>query len=298
MFIHPYQEVFVNFPSEIIHSNKVLFIYLPEEKIPLSKNYPVIYLLQTDRSMNEAAKAFNAKSKNKAIIVGLNFSDQEISDTDKLASFFKRELIPYINANYPTLNEPAQRVVVSRGPVAAKLALAVISSPEVAFKAILVSPENIGLDALPLSKESRIFARGGRQGLADLQQMLTASGLQYGKNFAYQIGFYASVFDNLDTDYLFAAPQEVTVKKLSGKVKPSTLSLSEPGKAVFSARAVLNNGQQFDFIPNNFKISPMYLDWDAAAGTLAVIRGAEAGKVKLTATAADAELQTFIRLKK
>lgn len=297
MFIHEGRETFVNFPSQIIKNTKTLNVFLPEPAIPMKGSYPVVYLLQADSLQAEGAKAFNQKAKQKVIFVGLNFTAGELRDRETLLKFFTQELIPYVNANYPTLNRPSQRVVAARGE-GALLALEMLAKPEFISNAVLISPQGTAEFGGFLPASTRVYARGSRAELAGLQQQLDEAGLAYGKNYAYREGFYASVFDNLDLTYLFAAPAEAMVKKLSGKLSASSLVLGGDEAVTFTGSATLANGQKMDFEPVSFKISPMYLDWNAASGTLRALNGAEPGPVQLRVSVDNAAYTGRITLKK
>lgn len=297
LFIQPGRETFINFPSEIIGSAKTLNIFLPEEAAVSEKSYPVVYLLAAGSSASKAARAFNARSEQKVIFVGLNFTADELQDADKIRRFFSRELIPYITVNYRTVDRPSSRVIVGRGE-SAGLALSMLAMPEFISNAMLVSPSGLpsGLGFLPPA--SRVYARGARSELAALQQVLASAGLVYGKNYAYRFGFVASVFDNIDLKYLLAPQSDVVVNKLKGSLSGSSLVLGENGIISFTGSAVLKNGQKLDFAPVSFQISPMYLDWAPALGTLRALNGAEPGVVRISVSVDKAKYSGEIKLKK
>ena len=107
LLIHPGRETFLNFPSASVGNDKTVTVFLPEPAVPLRGRYPVIYLLGAGPDDAQAAQEKLDGSARKAILVGVNFTDAELADTDKIATFFSRELVPYIDTNYPTVDEPA-----------------------------------------------------------------------------------------------------------------------------------------------------------------------------------------------
>ena len=101
----------------------------------------------------------------------------------------------------------------------------------------------------------------------------------------------------LDLDYLFAQVRAVRIRKLTGALFPKAISLQEGG-SYLSLKAVLNNGAVFDYIPLSVRMSPPYLAWNAVAGVLSPVSGAEAGQVNLSVSVDNVKFATKIQLKK
>ena len=51
----------------------------------------------------------------KALVVGINLTPEEMADAARVVRFFKRELIPYVDTNYPTLADASHRAVAAQG---------------------------------------------------------------------------------------------------------------------------------------------------------------------------------------
>ena len=113
MLINPGRETFLNFPSAIMGNDKTVTVFLPEPAIPLHKRYPVVYLLGAIPKEAPLVQQCLDRSNQKAILVGINFTEQDLADTDKIAAFISRELVPYIDVNYMTKDEPAWRGVAA-----------------------------------------------------------------------------------------------------------------------------------------------------------------------------------------
>lgn len=298
MLINPGRETFLNFPSASVGNEKTVTVFLPEPAVPLRGKYPVIYLLGVGPQAAQAAQERLDSSVRKAILVGVNFDEKELADTDKIATFFSRELVPYIDTNYPTVDEPSARGVAAVGAVGAKALAALLSKKNVFTRAVVL---NGGTDPVSLAGADpslRILLAGERPQAAVWQQTLEDMGMSYGPDFVSVLGSTQDLFDVLDLDYLLAPEGELAVKKLYSEVVPNKISLKTDEKAVLSVTARLENGREYDYIPLSLRMSPPYLNWNASAGELELISGAVAGKVKISGFVDKKKFQTKIKLKK
>lgn len=111
-------------PSKIMGQNRKLWIHIPNSnggnKIKDRGNYPVIYLLDGDENFNTVVSITEHMTESglcpPMIVVGIlhanrlteltTGTDKElpevVGDGEKFMSFVEKELIPYINATYPT----------------------------------------------------------------------------------------------------------------------------------------------------------------------------------------------------
>ena len=120
----------------------------------------------------------------------------------------------------------------------------------------------------------------------------------FGPDFITVLGTDMNLWDALDLNYLFAPADTLSVKKLKGAVVPAKISIQNDEKSRLNVKALLANGNEYDFIPLQLRLSPPYLNWNAAEGELSLISGAEKGTVKIRAFVDNKKFQTKIRLKK
>ena len=297
MIIHPGRETFVNFPSAIF-SEKAVTVFLPEPAVPLRQKYPVIYLLGVGPTDAQAAQQRMDSSAHKALLVGINFDEQELLDTERVSAFISRELVPYIDANYPTIDEPSARGVAAFGAAGGKALAALLAKKNLFTRAALLNGGTAPVSLAGADAALRILLAGEREQVIVWQQTVEEMNLAYGPDFITQIGSYDNILEALDMDYLWADAKELTVKKIKGQAEPKSLSLTADEKATLALTAWLANGRSYDYVPLSLRLSPPYLSWNAASGQLEPISGAAAGKVKISVSVDKARFQTKIRLKK
>lgn len=297
MIISPGRETFIHFPSAVLGNKHTLTVFLPEKAIPLSKRYPVVYLLGA--SPNQAAEAQLFLEKHKALVVGIDLQEADYQNQAKIVEFVSRELIPYIDTNYLTFTDASQRFLAAQGKSAALAAIALFAKPNL-FGGLALASSGDALEQLTLPAHSaRVFVTGRQPELALAQQTLQHLGLKYGKDFALAYASSADgLFDGLDFAYLTAPADEVSLKRLLPQQSGRTLVLGNDGSVALSVNARLNNGRTYVYIPVSLRMSPPYLNWDASRGELTALPGAEPGTVKISGGVDKIGFQTKIKLKK
>lgn len=297
MLVNPGRETFVNFPSNALGWIKTMTVFLPEESVPLKGTYPAVYVLGAGPKDAREVQAFLDASAQKAIIVGVDLSDKELKDVSKAVDFFAKELVPYIDTNYPTYAYPESRVIAGTGADYAAVAASLLSKPGLFNNGALLAP---GTEAVKggLPTKLRLFLRGSTEELAAWQKYLDGKGFEYGRNFVYRLGDSRALADNLPLAYFFGAAKDTAVRKAEASVSAKTLALDDEAGVSFTVKTVLQNGLEFDCLPESLRLSPPYLSWDASKGRLFAVSGAEAGTVKIRGFADRAAFTAKIKLKK
>lgn len=298
LVIKPFRETFLNFPSDTLEKDAlVVTVFLPEEKVPLRKDYPVLYVLGLGPKQAEEIKKIQDNSAQKILLVGIELGDNAQAGVQEISTFISRELVPYMDANYLTIEGANHRGLAVCGAEYAQLAAELLQKKELFSRYLFLNLplKNISLnqDNMPL----RILLAGDRESLTVWQETLEDKGLLYGNNFVTKITKEDSLSSVLDIDYLFSEEVSVQVKKLSGSVYPQAVSI-KTGKAYLSVYALLANGSLYDYIPLSLRMSPPYLSWSASSGELAPISGAERGKVKIRVFVDKIDFGAKISLKK
>lgn len=297
MIIKPGRETFAHFPSSVIGNRHTLTVFLPEPFIPLKGTYPLAVLLGATPKQAAEAEAF--MKQNKMIVAAVDFQDEDYADEQTIIRFITRELLPYLETNYPVLSGTENRVIAARGEAGAKMALALLNVPETFGGVALSSPENVW-GKIPLPKKSfRAFVTGTQDELAPAQQALEAAGLSYGSDFALAYAQPQSAwFGALEAGYFFAPQNEVTLRRFSVQTSNKELPLGSGEESFVRILAHLKNGLTYDYVPPALRISPVYLYWNPQRGTLRVLSGAEAGTVKIRSVVDKPSFSFKIKLKK
>ena len=298
MLINPGRETFLNFPSATVGNEKTVTVFLPESSVPLRQRYPVVYMLGVGPKSAPQAQAHLETMRQKAILVGVNFDEKELADTEKIVRFFSRELVPYIDTNYFTLDEAAGRGVAAAGIEGAKAAAALLAKKNLFTRAVVLNGGTEPVSLAGADPSLRVLLAGERAQAIVWQQTLTDMNKVFGPDFITVLGTDMNLWDALDLNYLFAPADTLSVKKLKGAVFPAKISIQNDEKSRLNVKALLANGNEYDFIPLQLRLSPPYLNWNAAEGELSLISGAEKGTVKIRAFVDNKKFQTKIRLKK
>ena len=295
LLINPGRETFVHFPSTTLGSAYVVTFFLPENAVPLHENYPVIVMLGLTPKHAEHIKNF--QQKNKALVVGINFEEQDYEQhADKIVAFLSRELLPYVDTNYLTKTGPENRLLAASGEGAARVALRVVQNPHLYGGLFLASPgEAWTVNLLP---PVRTLVAGNQRELALAQRFFEQSGKEYGPDFALRYLPQQEDWFAFNAAYLWAARQEVQLIKLDAAVAPSHLMLDNSQTAWLRVWAQLANGGLFHYIALQPRFSPPYLQWDPFTGALKALPGATAGRVVIRNGAGKLNFSVKIKLKK
>ena len=296
LLINPGRETFVHFPSTILGNTYTVTFFLPEPRVPLKKNYPVIVLLGV--SNKQAPEVATLQKQMPAIVVGINFSEEDYTrHGEKIVQFLSRELLPYLDTNYWTIPGPENHWLAAQGEAAAGVALRALQTPNLYGALFLASPgkawANSSLPAV------RTFVTGSEADLALAQQALEAAGKVYGVDFALRYTKDTLPwFVQLDANYLAARAEEVTLKRVESVLANNVVRLSGDNKTRLRSWAVLANNSFFDYVPVGLRMSPPYLSWEPSTGELQVLPGAVPGKVIIRALADKPAFTLKLKIKK
>ncbi|WP_458401643.1 hypothetical protein [Candidatus Avelusimicrobium sp.] len=299
LLINPFRETFVNFPTSTLQSEGLaVTIFLPEPALPLRQKYPVVYVLGVGPKDAEAARALLENSAQKAILVGVNLTEENMQDVEKVADFISRELVLYIDANYPTLAEASQRGIAAQGAGGGKVLAALLAKKNLFTKGVLLNGGHWPVSLAVADENMRLLLAGNRNNASVWAQTLQDSQKDFGPDFAVKLTEEKSLLAVIDLGYLWADAARLMPKKFTARVTPDHLSLSAKQPAYLAVSATLANGQVFDFMALDIRLSPHYLNYDAESGALTAIPGAQPGKVKISQNVGKKKFSTKIRLKK
>lgn len=293
--INPWRETFVNFPSASVGNTHRVTVFLPEEQVPLQQAYPVVYLLNAGPQEKDRAREWLKSSRQKALVVGLDFTEQDLQNTAAVVRFFSHELVPYIDTNYYTQARPSRRVIGGAGAQAAQTIGQLLAVPELFGSAVFVNP-GLTVPLTQIPSGLRVFLRANAAQVRAWQEDFSSRGLTYGAGFVYRLNGAEDIFANLPVDYLLAPAAETKVKKAQAQVSPKRIFTD--ASAQLTVTAELKNGLSFDFLPETLYFTPGSLLWNPSLQTLDVRPGAAAGTVKIRTFVDNLPVKTKIKLKK
>lgn len=297
MLLNPARETFLNFPSALL-PDKTITVFLPEPAVPLHRQYPVVYILGAIPKDAPAAQSVLEKAQKKAILVGINTEDIDLTDTAKLVSFVSREWVPYIQANYPVIDHPSSRVLVVQNPSGLRAAAALLAQKELFARAVLFRPGEQPISLAGSDEHLRVLIAGRRSEILPLQETLLDKGLAYGDGFVTEIKEESAVWDSINLDYLFAEDDTLQVQKIEGTIAPQSISLPLRQSATLAWKILLKNQMQFDYIAPSLRLSPPYLQWNPQTGEVNILSGAVPGTVKISLFVDKQRWRGKIKLKK
>lgn len=297
MIINPGRETFAHFPSATLGNEYNLTVFLPESFVPLKGRYPLAVVLGLGAEESKAAETF--LETDKVIVAGINFTEKDYAEPEKIARFVSRELLPYLETNYPILAGKENRIIAAQGKSGARVALMLASTPKTVGGVALLSPADAVVElSLPSRGSTRILVMGTQAELADSQRILEKNGWQYGPDFALLEKTENKFWDLLKKDYLFAPAQDLSLVALKAKLEKSFISLSSKESVGLSIVARLKNKRTFAYVPHTLRISPPYLLWKPSLGLLTAISGGERGTVKIHSEQVKPNFSVKLRLKK
>lgn len=295
MLINPGRETFVGFPTSSIGNEHVLTVFLPEDFVPLRGRYPLVVLFGAGPKQAQEAAAY--VKKHSVIVAGIDLQEADFSEPEKVIQFVSQELIPYLDTNYATFPFPQKRLLAVYGEAASNVAIALLNMPELFGGISLVSPGK-ALTGKTLPSAGRIFITGNQAELASAQAALQKAGRTYGPDFALaDLKNTNSLFEPVQADYFFSSDKEsLALEKLIPSLENKTIQAGQPVSLKITAR--LKNKLELAYVPSSLRMSPPYLDWNPAEGTLRVLSGAVPGKIKIRADVDNPGFSVKIKYKK
>ncbi len=296
LFIHPGRETFVYFPSDSLQNKYTVTFFLPEQWVPLSRNYPVVVALGV--TPQEAAQVTRFQQRNPVIVVGINFEEKDYEQkAAQIVQFLTHELFPYVDSNYLTLSGSEHRILAVRGKAAAQVALQVMQKKNLFGALALFSPGEISEEEiLPYQ---RVLVVGNQTELYAAQTAFEHQNKQYGPDFA--LRYFAQTgawFEMIDTAYLWAPVEQLSLQYMKAAVWQDILPADGSQETFMRVWAVLANNSIFNYIPHQLRFSPPVLEWDPQYAVLRVIPGAQPGTVRVRNVVDNPFFSVKIKLKK
>lgn len=273
IFVKDGEEVVTNFPSNYLTTTPKIHIVLPSGNTGRKASIYIISPEELDKSkIQKMYPAFYGKY----YFVTVKLEEGE----NKFADFLIKDLLPYIEVNYEVSSNAADRTLIAKN----SFALAYLAD----LKNISTYLKNAALGfeySSPLPKIEAVsglnlWAEGPVDNMAALHVNLAKQNLVYLKDFAYNINTKGALkhFDNLD--FLFnKIGRKIT--KITPYQQFETLDLDKDYTSLFWLNLKSKSGYALAYIPQDFRISPPFLNWSKEQALFNIISGANEGKVKI-----------------
>ena len=298
LFVAPGRETFIHFPSQTLGDKYTLRVYLPQGDEVKNTRYPVIYVLGAQKDERDALAAY--LKTHRAIIVRMDSPAEDLQrDAEKIIRFMAHELPVYIDTNYYTLSGADRRILAAYGTAAGPVAAALWQKPD-AFRHLALFDAGGALNAVTkIPPHGRVNVTGKQGELDAAQRKLEALGAQFGTDFVlHYTPREMPAAGAVDLAYFEAAGAKLEVKKFTALPAEKELPVRAGAEVPFAVWAVLKNGMQSAYVPQNLRMSPPVLEWDATRGMLRVLSGAEAGKIKVGGAYGKRKFKAVLKLKK
>ena len=270
IFVKDGEDVITNFPSDNLNTSPKIHIVLPTVKE--QNRYPSIFIVSAEEidkaKIQERYPAFYGK---------YYFVTIRLEEGD-FAAFLTKDLLPYIEVNYPISEDAAGRTLIAKNSFALNyLANLKILSAHVK-NAALGFDYSSPLPGIEAAKGLNLWAVGPVDNMAALHAVLAKQNLVYLQDFAYNITKDgAANYDNLD--FLFNKEGR-KITKITPYQQFKTLDLGRDYTSLFWLNLKAKSGYNLAYVPQDFRIAPPLLNWDREQAAFSIIPGAVEGKIK------------------
>ena len=277
VFVKDGEEVITNFESAYLKSAPKIHIVFARQTEQERK--PIVYIIADEEIDKAKIQAKLPAYFDKYFFVTVKVEDAEANFTP----FLTRELLPYVEVNYPVSAKPQERTLIAKNTFALNYLANLPELFEYLQNAILGFDYTSALPKIEAPKGLNLWACGPLENMAALHKSLAANGLVYLTDFAYSITKKGQVVEPANLDFLFNKEGRKITKTNIVQLL-DTLDLSKDFAAPFWLNLTAKGGYQLSYVPQSVRISPPFLSWDKEQGLFTVIPGATAGKVKVDGT--------------
>lgn len=274
IFVKDGEEVITNFETAYLTSTPKVHIINPEGIEQERK--PSIFIISSEEIDKEKIKSRLPAFYDKYVFITVKIDNKE----DNFTPFLTLELLPYVEVNYPVSSKPQERTLIAKNSFALNYLANLEELFEYIQNGILGFDYSSALPEINAKKGLNLWACGPLENMAALHLSLAKNGLEYLKDFAYNITKKDQLVDPANLDFLF--------NKEGRKVKSQTvyqqfkiLDLNNNFGSEFWLNLTTKNGYKLSYIPQSVRVSPPFLNWNKEQGIFEIISGAATGKVKV-----------------
>lgn len=277
IFVKDGEEVITNFATSYLTVAPKIHIVFAQQTNQERK--PTVYII-ADEEIDKA----KIKEKLPAYFDKYFFVTVKVEDTQaNFTPFLTRELLPYVEVNYPVSAKPQERTLIAKNTFALNYLANLPELFEYLQNAILGFDYSSSLPEIKAPKGLNLWACGPLENMAALHKSLAANDLVYLQDFAYSITKKGQVVEPANLDFLFNKEGRKITKTNIVQLL-DTLDLSKDFAAPFWLNLTAKGGYKLSYVPQSVRISPPFLSWDKEQGLFTIIPGATAGKVRVDGT--------------
>ena len=274
IFVKDGEEVITNFESSYLISAPKIHIIVPEGIGKERK--PSLYIISDEEIDKAKIKEKYPAFYDKYVFVTVKIEDEE----DNFTPFLTRELLPYVEVNYPISSKPQERTLVAKNSFALNYLANLEELFEYVQNAVLGFDYTSSLPEIKAQKGLNLWACGPLENMASLHLNLVKNGLSYLEDFAYAISKKSQPAGTANLDFLFNKEGRKIIK-VQEHQQFKTLDLrNESINSAFWLNLTAKNGYELSYIPQQMRIAPPFLNWNNELGVFEIIPGAVTGKIK------------------
>ena len=274
IFVKDGEEVITNFASAYLAAAPKVHIIIPAETQQVRK--PLIYIISDEEIDKIKIKERLPDFYDKYFFVTVRLAEGETDFTP----FLTRELLPYVEVNYPVSSKPQERTLIAKNSFALNYLANLAELFEYMQNAILGFDYSSPLPEIKAQKGLNLWACGPLENMAALHVSLAKNGLNYLQDFAYNITRDDQLVDPANLDFLFNKEgRQIKTQTVYQQFK--NLDLNKDFGSEFWLNLTTKSGYKLSYIPQTVRVSPPFLNWSKEQGIFGIIPGAAAGKIKV-----------------
>ncbi len=274
VFVKEGEEIITNFESAYLTAAPKIHIIMPSENKQERK--PSIYIIDSQEIDRAKIQERLPNFFDKYFFVTVKLENDEAD----FAPFLTRELLPYVEVNYPISSKPKERTLIAKNTFAINYLANLPELFEYLQNAILGFDYTSALPKIEAPKGLNLWACGPLENMAALHVSLAKNNLVYLQDFAYNITKKDQLVEPANLEFLFNKEGRKIVK--TNVYQPLVnLDLSKDFAAPLWLNLTTKGGYNLAYVPQSVRVSPPFLNWDNEQGIFTVIPGATVGKVKV-----------------
>lgn len=274
IFVKDGEEVITNFETAYLLSAPKIHIIVPQNIA--QERRPSLYIISDEEIDKAKIQEKYPAFYDKYVFVTVRVEEEE----DNFTPFLTRELLPYVEMNYPVSSKPQERTLIAKNSFALNYLANLEELFEYLQNAVLGFDYSSPLPEIKAQKGLNLWASGPLEDMASLHIRLNQKGLSYLEDFAYVVTKKAQPVGTANLDFLFNKEGRKVVQTVPYQ-QFKTLDLNNENiSSAFWLNLTAKNGYDLSYIPQQMRIAPPFLNWNKEQGLFEIIPGAVTGKIK------------------
>ena len=268
------EEIITNFSSSYLTIAPKVHVIIPSQAMQERK--PIIYIISSEEIGKAQIKAKLPAFFDKYFFVTVKIENEE----ENFTPFLTRELLPYVEVNYPVSAKPQERTLIAKNSFALNYLANLQELFEYLQNVVLGFDYTSPLPEIKAPQGLNLWACGPLENMAALHKSLAANNLVYLQDFAYNITKKDQLVEPANLEFLFNKDSRKVIKT-NNYQQFQTLDLSKEFATPFWLNLTTKGGYVLSYVPQSLRIAPPFLNWNNEQGIFSIIPGATAGKVRV-----------------